>query len=200
MKKSEQEDVTRQTYDQHAAVIAERFWNIQLSRAWEIFLAALPPKARIIDVGCGAGRDVFHFIENGCTAFGLDFSAGMLLEAAKHGTGLFVQADMLALPLAGSSFDGAWLSASLLHLPRKDVPGVMGAVYDRLKPGGVIYIAVKEGQGERWERREGERFFSYFTSEEMEKIVQQADFSLRQTWQNPSKKQTWVNVLAEKRK
>lgn len=191
-------DPTRQTYDEHAAAIADRFWRIQLDRAWQTFLTALPPQASIIDIGSGAGRDVNHFIEQGHTAIGLDYSAGLLAEAAQRGAGSFIQADMRALPLAANCFDGAWLSASLLHLPKPDVPGVLKAVYARLKPGGILYISLKAGHGEEWENREGPRFFSYFTAEEIKQLTAAAGFSLRQSWQDKTPKLTWINLLAEK--
>ena len=191
-------DQTRQTYDEHAAVIAERFWRSQLVRAWETFLGALPPRSKIIDIGCGAGRDVYQFLENGHTVLGLDYSAGLLAEAAKRMNGAFVQADMRALPLAPSCFDGAWLSASLLHLPKTEVPGVLAGVHACLKTGGVVYISVKVGQGEEWENREGPRFFSYFEDAEISHLVTQAGFSLRQTWQEQTPKLTWANILAAK--
>ncbi|HKJ27392.1 MAG TPA: class I SAM-dependent methyltransferase [Anaerolineales bacterium] len=194
----ESSDKTRQTYDEHAEVIAERFWGVALTDAWEAFLSSLPPKAHILDVGCGAGRDVFHFLEQGFNATGLDFSAGLLAEAAKHGEGDFIQADMRALPLAAEYFDGAWLCASLLHLQKEEAPGVIKAVHTRLKPGGILYISVKLGEGEEWEHREGLRFFSYFTTKEIEDVVTQAGFSLRRTWLKPTKKLTWINLLAEK--
>ena len=114
------DDKTRQTYDEHAAVIAERFWGTELKQAWEAFLAALPAQPHIIDIGCGPGRDVYHFIEKGASAFGLDYSSGLLGEAAKRGKQVFVQADMRALPLVANSFNGAWMSASL-SLSRLDV-------------------------------------------------------------------------------
>ena len=191
-------DPTRKTYDEHAAVIAERFWDTQLDKAWQAFMAALPPQASIIDVGCGPGRDTQHFIEQGHTVFGLDYSAGLLAEAAKRSAGMFIQADMRTLPLAASHFDGAWLSASLLHLQKPDVPGVLKGLHTCLKPGGVVYISLKAGHGEEWEVREGPRFFAYYASEEIEQLITQAGFSLRQTWQDETPKFTWLNLLAEK--
>lgn len=192
------EDQTRQTYDQHAATIAERFWGVQLTGAWEAFLDALPPQPRIIDVGCGAGRDVYHFIEQGASAFGVDYSIGLLGEAAKRGAKVFVQADMRALPLAAGVFDGAWLCASLLHLPRPDVPGVLRAVHTCLKPGGVLYISLKQGEGENWEIREGPRFYAFYTTKEIQQMVMQSGFSMIQTWLKPDKKHTWISLLAKR--
>jgi SAM-dependent methyltransferase len=192
------DDKTRQTYDQHAAEIAERFWGVELTRSWEAFLSALTPQARIIDIGCGAGRDVYHFIGQGASAFGLDTSAGLLGEAVKRGAPVFAQADMRALPLAPTAFDGAWLCASLLHLPREAVPGILRGVHRCLKPGGMLYISLKKGTGEGWETREGPRFFSYYSTSEIEQMVTQAGFALRQTWLDPAKEHTWINLLAER--
>jgi len=192
------DDKTRQTYDQHAGEIAERFWGVELPRSWQAFLSALPTQACIIDIGCGAGRDVYHFIGQGASAFGVDYSAGLLGEAVKRGANVFAQADMRTLPLAAACFDGAWLCASLLHLPREDVPGVLRDAHRCLKPGGMLYISLKQGTGEGWETREGPRFFTYFSSNEIKQMLTQAGFAVRQTWLDPAKAHTWINLLAER--
>lgn len=191
-------DPTTQTYDQFAAQIAERFWETDLTHIWEQFCALLPAGSRVLDVGCGGGRDAAQFRARGFSVVGMDLSFGMLLEANRRAPGSYIAADMTALPLRGSSFDAAWINASLLHLPRAASPGVLTEIHALLKPGGVLYLSLKEGEGEIWEQREGQRFFTFYQAEEVIQLLEQAGFSLLKTWMDPAKSFNWLNSLASK--
>ena len=199
MTQKDEKETTRQTYDQHASVIADRFWGGDLSNSWEAFDAMIPRKARVLDLGCGSGRDLAVFTRMGHWVAGLDLSMGMLLEAARRAPGNYLQGDMTRLPFAPASFDGVWVSASLLHIPRKLVPGVLAGVNQVLKPDGVLYLSVKKGEGEEWELREGERFFSYFGVDEVGGLLMDAGYQIEWQWVEPTPKNDWINSLALKK-
>lgn len=191
-------DPTRQTYDQHAEQIAERLWNADVAELCNAFCALLPTGARILDIGCGPGRDTADFNSRAFWAVGMDLSIGMLLEAVQRTSGQFVQGNMTALPFAPDCFDAAWVSASLLHLPRDAAPGVLAGIHTALKSGGVFFMALKEGEGEVWERREGLRLFTFYQSDEVAQLLDQAGFVIIKQWTNSTPKQDWINVLARK--
>ena len=191
-------DPTRDTYDQFAAQIAERFWKIDLTHIWEEFCNLLPTGARILDVGCGPGRDSAHFNSLGNWSVGVDLSIGMLLEAIRRTSGYFVQGDMNALPFHPTSFDAAWVEASLLHLPRSAAPVALAEIHTVLKPDGLLFIALKKGKGEMWEQREGLRFFTFYEDEELAKLLDRAGFALEKLWTDITPKQGWINLLARK--
>lgn len=189
-------DPTRQTYDTYAAQIAERFWKTDLSRSWDAFGARLPEGALVADLGCGPGRDTGHFTGRGFQVVGMDYSYGMLRQAAERAPAPYTQGDLRTLPFASGAFQGAWMSASLLHIPRGQVPGVLAEVRRVLKPEGVLYLGVKEGEGEVWERREGERFFTFFRVDEIHALLTSAGFTLLEKWLDHTPKVTWINLLA----
>lgn len=191
-------DPTTETYDQFAAQIAERFWQTDLTHIWEEFCALLPAGARILDVGCGAGRDAAQFRGRGFRVVGIDMSYGMLQEAMRRAPGAYIAADMAAMPFNWSIFDAVWLNASLLHLPRSAAPGVLTEIHALLKPGGILYLSLKEGQGEIWEQREGRRFFTFYQAEEVIQLLEQAGFSLLKTWTEPAKSFNWLNFFSRK--
>lgn len=199
MDPEDEKEITRKTYDQHAAVIADRFWDGDLSNSWEAFDAMIPRGARILDLGCGSGRDVAVYTKMGHWVAGMDLSMGMLLEAIKRAPSSYLQGDMNHLPLKPASFDAAWMSASLLHLPREAAPGVLAGVNRVLKPEGVLYLSLKEGEGEFWEQREGERFFTYFGVEEIGGLLIEAGFQIEWQWVEPTKKHDWIDSLALKK-
>lgn len=188
-------DPTTETYDQHAAVIADRFWSVDLSHIWDRFCSKLSDRALVLDLGCGPGRDCAALLARGCRVVGIDLSAGMLREAARRAPGDYVQGDMRRLPFAGR-FDGLWANASLLHLPRAEAPAALSEMRRALRPDGVLYLSVKLGDGEEWEQREGRRFFTYFSRPETLLLVEQAGFLIRVDWVEAAKKHDWLNLLA----
>lgn len=188
-------DPTRETYDQFSAQIADRFWSVELAEQWEAFSAILPPGAKVLDLGCGAGRDTAHFTGRGFWTVGLDLSRGMLLEAMRRAPGMYLEGDMASLPFKPDTFDAVWMNASLLHLPRDLAPAVLSGVNQTLKPGGAVYLSLKMGRGEEWETREGERFFTYYQPDEVTALLGETGFEITRQWQEPAKKITWLNVL-----
>jgi len=193
-------DPTQQTYDEFAAQIADRFWETELPRAWDAFCARLPQGAMVADLGCGAGRDTGQFTGRGYWTVGIDYSFGMLRQAVQRAPAPYAQGDFRHLPFAKASLDAAWVNASLLHIPRAQAPGVLAEVWRVLKPGGVLYLSLKEGKGETWEQREGMRFFTFFGLEEAHTLLAETGFALLAEWIEPTPKVSWINLLAQKTK
>jgi ADP-ribose pyrophosphatase YjhB (NUDIX family)/ubiquinone/menaquinone biosynthesis C-methylase UbiE len=191
--------VTTASYDRKAADFAARWFDLRLDRALTGLGERLRPGARVLDMGCGPGRDVRFLGEMGFQAVGLDRSAGMLAEARRRVTAPFVQADMRALPFADGSFDGVWACASLLHVPRDEAPGVLAEVH-RVVEHGHLFLTVKRGEGEAWvESEHGPRFFTYYHPAEVELLVERAGFRVLEQWENPDqtgREHPWVHVVA----
>jgi SAM-dependent methyltransferase len=173
--------VNRQTYDQIAGQFAARTAHMD---AWLIgrtsrLVEQLRPGARILDVGCGPGRDLRWFIENGVHAFGVDLSNGMLLEARRVQRSALGQMEMRRLAFASGSFAGVWCNAALLHLPKTEVPKALAEISRVLAPGGIFILSLQKGNGEGFETGQNEntvRYFARYTPQEMEQFLAQAGF------------------------
>jgi ubiquinone/menaquinone biosynthesis C-methylase UbiE len=188
--------ITNQTYDRIAADFAERYWNVVLEQALNSFSKLVGGERLVMDLGCGPGRDVGLLRERGLTVFGADRSIGMLREAQRRVSGAFINTDMRHLPLRTSSLDGVWMCASLLHIPRVDVPGVLAEVHRVLTTNGVLYLSVQEGTGEAWMDTDGgKRFFTYFSASELQNLLSDAGFSIHESWVNPGAHHPWLSVL-----
>jgi ubiquinone/menaquinone biosynthesis C-methylase UbiE len=191
------DETTIQTYDQIAPSFAERYWNVVLERELDNFAQRLPAASRVMDLGCGPGRDIQLLRQRGFNLFGLDRSTGMLREAQQRVGGLLACADMRRLPLHDNSLDGIWMCASLLHMPRSDAPLVLTEVGRVLRAGGVLYVSVQEGTGESWSDSDGgQRFFTFFQADELKTLVESAGFSVEETWTNPGGHSMWISLLA----
>jgi SAM-dependent methyltransferase len=99
-----------------------------------------------------------------------------------------------------AEFDGIWACASLLHVPQREMPDVLKRFAIALKPGGILYASLKEGDGERV--AEDGRFFSYFRQEGFKTLLtQQGRFELVESWlthaaDSSGRSWPWLNFLA----
>ena len=108
------------------------------------FASYLPAESRVIDLGCGSGRDVMAFGYMGHDAAGLDASAELVKLARER---LEVKASVgdMSSWIASEPYDGIWCCASLIHLNDKEKDRFFRNLPRNLKKGGVIYISVKDG-------------------------------------------------------
>jgi len=115
-------------------------------------IRGLPP-FRILDLGCGPGRDLAAFRDLGHHAIGLEGSPQFATMAREHsGCEVWLQ-DFLSLALPPRHFDGIFANASLFHVPRQELPRVLGELHAALKPGGVLFASNPHGNNEEgWNR------------------------------------------------
>ena len=131
------------------------------------FLARLNKGGTILDLGCGVGSASRYFAERGYTPVSTDLSEEMTNECKRRGLTSLVRLDLEALPFLYSSFDGVWAHTSLLHMPKHRLANAIEGLEKILKPGGALFIALREGEGEGYEGRFGiERWFAYFQANE----------------------------------
>ena len=147
--------MTLKYYQDNAQTFFDGTVNVDMSSLYEIFTRHLAPGARVLDAGCGSGRDAKAFKEMGYQVEAFDASSAMV-ELAREYTGLPVQLMTFADVDWKEEFDGIWCCASLLHVPALELLGVMQKLADALKPGGVWYVSFKYGDGER--EVDGRRF------------------------------------------
>ncbi len=147
--------MTLKYYQDNAQTFFDGTVNVDMSSLYEAFTRHLAPGARVLDAGCGSGRDAKAFQEMGYQVEAFDASPAMV-ELAREHTGLPVKVMTFADVDWKEEFDGIWCCASLLHVSAVELPGVMRRLADALKPGGVWYVSFKYGEGER--EVDGRRF------------------------------------------
>lgn len=194
-------DPTRDAYNQIAAVYDEANQNRTIIAAeMDKFVAALPPAARVLDLGCGPGFDTAHLRQRGLRAYGLDLAWEMLrLGQAKYGVPL-LQADLRHIPL--HKVDGVWACASLLHLPPEEMPAALREIGRVLTPGGILYLSLKQGHKPIWQEeaygQKAPRFFVFWTAETLDPLLIAAGFSIFAGWQQAGQQADWLVRLAHK--
>lgn len=149
----------------------------------EKFISLIKPGGKILDAGCGSGRDANYFAAKGFAVTGIDLSDNLLAYANElaQGNVIFHKMDLRAITL-DSSFDGIWACASLLHLAREEFLPVLQSFRQILIPGGILFLLLKEGAGDRLVTSgtiEGDtRYFTYYTREEIRTSLEEAGFKV----------------------
>ncbi len=147
--------MTLNYYQTHAQTFFDGTVNVDMSSLYETSTRHLVPGSRVLDAGCRLGRDAKAFQDMGYRVEAFDASPAMV-ELALGTYRIAGSADDLCGCGLEGGFDGIWCCASLLHVPALELPGVMQRLADALKPGGVLYVSFKYGDGEQ--EVDGRRF------------------------------------------
>ncbi len=189
-------------YNDNVDAYARRTMVCLLPHLYDPFGEFLPASARILDAGCGVGRDTRHFIEEGHIVISFDVSIEMVKKCREYPHAYCIQRSFDEVNFK-EEFDGVWANASLVHLMKSDATKTISHLATALKPGGIMFISLKEGEGAK-EEDDG-RFFQYYTEIET-KDLYTADgrLSLIKLWksasaiENGSDQAVWLNILLKR--
>ena len=189
-----------QAYDKIASIYADYTFPKLLQFQLNKFISLLIGK-KVLDAGCGPGRDLLYFKEEGLDITGIDISKGMLREC-KRRTGITgLQIDMREMSFKDNMFDGVWCMASFSDIPKEDNSKVINEFYRILKRGGVIYIAVKEGSGmeivKKKKYNDMPRIYVYYKQTELEDLLKKK-FVILTSNTIDDQGTSWVEIFAKK--
>ncbi len=177
----------------------EVYFHNFVKKEADLFLKHLQGKT-ILDIGAGPGIHAIYFKEQGYDPFCIDISEAMIELCKKRRLKAEVK-DIEQLEMH-DVFDGIWAYTVLLHIPKKRIPPIIKKIASLLKPQGIFGLAIKEGQGEGFEKNEDypqtRRWFTYFTEKEIQ-VMYKNEFELMHVSKTPIKNQIFVNYLLRKK-
>ena len=198
------DDPTLRYYSRHAEDYFVATRKVEMGSLYEPFLRWLPGEGKILDAGCGSGRDARAFLDMGFDVVAIEASG----ELAALAEGL-IGKPVLVLRFEEmpweDEFDGIWACASLLHVSYNELPAVFDRMYRALKPRGILYASFKYGDAER--EKDGRRFTD-MNEERLTQLLRiSAPFSLLEQWTTSDlrpgrEEERWLNLVlrAEDRK
>lgn len=186
-------------YQTHAQTFFDGTVNVDMSPLHKAFTRHLPARAKVLDAGCGSGRDALAFKQLGYRVEAFDASPELVALAKAH-SGLPVKQMTFAGVNEQEQFDGIWCCASLLHVPFAELPGVMHKLAAALKPGGIWYFSFKYGEGER--EQEGRTFTDINETRLAALLAGQPTVAVIEQWitqdVRPGRDEKWLNCLVMK--
>jgi len=183
-------------------VNANKFFNdtalVDMSALYIVFSEYLKKGDRVLDAGCGSGRDSKYFKEKGYDVEAFDVCEELTLLATDF-SGITVDVKRFEELDVDSYYDGIWCCASLLHVPYARMVDVFTRLRNACKDRGIIYMSFKYGQNERVQ---GGRHFTDLDEFRLMKIVENTSgLIIRKVWntsdQREDRKELWINTILE---
>lgn len=198
------EQITIAEYQKTAELFREGTWNHDVSQNINALIAELPRNpGKILDIGCGPGRDLITFKQLGHTAIGLDATPAFV-EMAKQLSGCEVwQQSFLNLNLPLETFDGIFANASLIHVPRVKMVKVLQDLHQSLVSQGAIVMSMCRGEGEGYiPRPTGDRYTAGWEYKTLAPCLEKAGFEMIHHYYRPPglppAEQFWLVMVARK--
>ncbi|MGK9156305.1 class I SAM-dependent methyltransferase [Acinetobacter radioresistens] len=186
-------------YNKHAEEFTASTFEVDMESLYQPFLAELPEGARILDVGCGPGRDTLAFKKKGYQVDAIDYSEELVKKATQL-TGIPVRLQSFYEIYADQAYDGIWACASLLHCERTRLKEVIGKLLSALKPNGMLYMSFKYGNGDR--QKDGRQFTDLDEVQAKALLGQFDRVQQIQQWitidQRPERQEKWLNLIWKK--
>lgn len=188
-------------YNQNATQFCQNTVSVDFTATQTSFLSRLPAAARILDFGCGSGRDTKAFLEQGYRVDAIDGSSELCKLASEY-TGIQVRHMYFQDLSAISEYDGIWACSSILHLTREELSKVMRKLITALKPNGIIYTSFKYGtfEGER-----NGRYFIDMTEETFADFIRdRKELQTEEEWVSSDVRpgrsaEKWLNLILRKK-
>ncbi len=186
-------------YNENAESFFAGTINADMSLWRDKFTAYIPDTGRILDAGCGSGRDSRAFMQQGYSVIALDASSEMCRMATEYIGQKVLQMRFDEMDF-DEEFDGVWACASILHVPVDELPDVLAKIRKALKKKGILYVSFKYGEGPA---QRGDRTFSDFREGSAKKLLSAAGFEVIECGVTSDIRpgrgdEKWVNVIARK--
>lgn len=190
-------DNTISYYDNNADSFAQDTVNADLIAIYNCFLSYIPPDGKILDLGCGAGRDTKYFLQMGYKVDAADGSESLCRIASEY-TGINVKHMLFSDLDANAVYDGIWACASVLHLPKDDLRDVFFKMIKATVKNGYIYTSFKYGD---FEGDRNGRYYTDFTEKSFGEFIKDIKgIKIIETWTSADARpdrgdEKWINLI-----
>jgi len=193
-------DKTIQYYENNSDKFIKSTIDLDMSSIYARFLEEIPSKGKILDGGCGSGRDSLAFSKMGYEVTAFDASKSMV-DAARRNTDIEVECMKFQDITWSNEFDGIWCCASLLHVPYSGIKDVFDRLIRSLRSSGAWYMSFKYGIEAT---SKDQRIFTNFTESTLKTELDAfSDLEIKDIWisrdlRHDRQDEKWCNALVRK--
>lgn len=195
MMRTDKEKQTVKYYDKKAEAWANThhgfeevsYWQSEMERFHELL-----PSGKVLEIGSGSGKDAESLIKMGYDYTGTDASEGLLKVAKKRNPrATFKHVGVHDLDFSEHEFDGFWTVATLLHIPKDRTDEALQKIKTQIKSGGIGFITMKAGAGEREDPETG-RWFAYYSKEGFQEVLERNGYQVIEEKNRQGEKDWWL--------
>lgn len=173
-------------YEENAGILAERYESANVNNVQNLLLKTFDINSKLLEIGCGSGRDVLFMIKSNYNVIAIDGSKNMIEEAKKIHPELKERLFHRTLPNNlefDNRFDGIYSISTLMHLSKDNLKKTLSKIYNLLNQNGKLLMSVslfrddldKNGFDDKG------RFFLALSFEEWIKICEEVGFTIVET-------------------
>ena len=163
-------------YNENAKKYFDKTINVDMRKQYEMFLKYIKNGGKILDFGCGSGRDSLYFHNLGYEVYPIDGSIEMCKLAHQY-TSLPVKCINFNELSDIDFYDGIWACSTILHVPRKELLSVLIKLRDSLKQDGYMYTSFTDGY-DKEENKEDGRYFNDLSKDKFISLSSDAGFEI----------------------
>lgn len=188
-------------YNKFSKEFTENTFNVDFNTIQQSFIKYLKPKANILDLGCGSGRDTLKFKQMGFNVFPVDGSIECC-KITEINTKIKTRHLMFSQLSDIDLYDGVWACASILHVTKKDLPSIINKIYYALKNNGIFYCSFKYGEFEGYRNS---RYFSDFTENTFKSMLEKTkpfeiiEQKITRDVRPGRENEKWLNLILKKK-
>lgn len=187
-------------YNKNARKFAEGTVAVDFGKVQNRFLDKLDQGAKILDFGCGSGRDTKYFLEKGYDVTAIDGSVELCKIASEY-TGMTVQHMLFQELDETDHYAGIWACSSILHVPSRELKDIFRKMEKALRNRGIIYTSFKYGtfEGDR-----NGRYFTDMTEETFAELIHDIKaLKIEEQWMTSDVRpgrgeEQWLNLILRK--
>lgn len=187
-------------YEINGVKYAESTLDADMSETYKKFLPLVKDKGRILDLGCGSGRDSLAFLKAGYDVISVDGSKSLCQYASKVLNKEVICKQFSEINYV-DEFDAVWACASLLHVKKIEMHEIFIKIAKALKQGGIFYCSYKYGNTER--KKDGREFSDYNENNLNELFSIDLGLTVVEWWistdvRKDRSSEKWLNIIARK--
>ncbi len=163
------------------------------------FVSNLPSGARVLDYGCGIGREMRWMERGGLRVEGVDATLEFVREARRRCPGVPIgHARFESVALEPDAYDGIWCNAALMHVSPEELRRQLAKLHRALRPRGMLGLTLAWGSRRGLVKRDWipGRYLAGYRRDEAARLLRGWQLLSLKVVSRDGRKGRWIQILA----